>query len=284
MKRLAVLAAACVLAAPVYAANVATVNGQALTQDQLDQFVKLLVSKGAQDSPELRAQVKEEMISRMVAVQAAEKAGIENQPEVKQEVAIAQQNILVRALMADYLKQHPITDAQVQAEYDKIKQQQSGRQEYKVRHILVKDEKAADKITADIKAKKISFSAAAKKDSIDPGSGKNGGELGWGPASNYVPEFAKAVEGLKKGQMTEKPVHTQFGWHIIQVEDSRPIKFPDLAEVKTQIEQMLHQQALAQYQESLMSAATIKDTSAQATPDKAAPDKAAADKSPAKSK
>lgn len=258
MKRLAVFAAACVLAAPVYAANVATVNGQPLTQDQLDQFVKLLVSKGAQDSPELRAQVKEEMISRMVAVQAAKKAGIDNEPEIKQEVDIARQNILVRALMADYLKKHPITDAQVQAEYDKIKQEQAGRKEYKVRHILVKDEKTADQLTADIKSKKISFAAAAKKDSIDPGSGKNGGELGWGPASNYVPEFAKAVESLKKGQMTDKPVHTQFGWHIIQVEDSRPVKFPDLADVKTQIEQMLHQQALAKYQESLMNAAAIK--------------------------
>lgn len=274
MKRLAVFAAACVIAAPVFAANVATVNGQPLTQDQFDQFVKLLVSKGAQDSPELRAQVKEEMISRMVAVQAAKKAGIENDPEIKQEMAIAQQNILVRALMADYLKKHPITDAQVQAEYDKIKQEQAGRKEYKVRHILVKDEKTADKITADIKAKKITFANAAKKDSIDPGSGKNGGELGWGPASNYVPAFAKAVEGLKKGQMTDKPVHTQFGWHIIQVEDSRPVKFPDLADVKTQIEQMLHQQALAKYQEGLISAATIKDDS-----DKAAAPKAATDTS-----
>jgi len=258
MKRFAVFIAACVLAAPVYAKNIATVNGQPLTQEKLDQFVALLVSKGAQDTPELRAQVKDEMISRMVAVQAAEKAGIADKPEIKQEMSIARQNILVRALMAGYLEKHPVTDAQVQAEYDKIKQEQAGRKEYKVRHILVKDEKTADDLTAQIKSKKITFSAAAKKDSIDPGSGKNGGELGWGPASNYVPEFAQAVEHLKKGQMTDKPVHTQFGWHIIEVEDTRPIAFPELKDVKGQIEQMLHKEALSKYQESLMSAAKIK--------------------------
>ena len=282
MKRLAVLAAACALAAPVYAANIAVVNGQPITQEKLDQFVSLLVSKGAQDTPELRAQVKEEMISRLVAVQAAKKAGIENRPDIKQEVDIARQNILVRTLLADYLKKHPITDAQVQAEYDKIKQEQSGRKEYKVRHILVKDEKTADQLTAEIKAKKITFADAAKKDSIDPGSGKSGGDLGWGPASNYVPEFAKAVENLKNGQMTDKPVHTQFGWHIIQVEDSRPIKFPDLADVKPQIEQMLHQQALAKYQESLMTAATITNSGGAAAGKPAAGTKAAGGKAAGK--
>src|SRR3546814_9546750 len=126
---------------------------------------------------------------------------------------------MMRALMADYLAKHPVTDAQVQAEYDKSKEEQAGRKEYKVHHILVKDEKTADDLTAKIESKKLSFADAAKKDSIDAGSGKNGGELGWGPASNYVPEFAKAVESLKKGQMTTEPVHTPFGWHIIRLEE-----------------------------------------------------------------
>src|SRR3546814_1305881 len=98
----------------------------------------------------------------------------------------------------------------------------------------------------------------SNKDSIDACSCKNGGGLSGGPASNYVPEFAKAVESLKKGQMTTEPVHTQFGWHIIQVEDTRPVKFPELADVKPQIEQMLHKETLSKYQQSLMEAATIK--------------------------
>ncbi|MFW7344007.1 peptidylprolyl isomerase [Pollutimonas sp. H1-120] len=258
MKRLAVFAAACVIALPVYAQTVATVNGQSISQEKLDQFVALLIAQGAQDTPELRTQVKQEMVNRLVAVQAAEKAGIDKQADVKQEIELARQSILVRALMADHLKKNPVTDAKIQAEYDQIKKEQAGKQEYKLRHILVKDQKAAEDLTASIKAKKVTFEAAAKKDSLDPGSGKNGGELGWGPATNYVPEFAEAVQKLKKGQMTDKPVQTQFGWHIIQVEDTRDVKFPDLAEVKPQIEEMMRQQQLAEFQQKLIKDAKIK--------------------------
>ncbi len=258
MKRIAVLAAACVIAVPAFAQNIATVNGQAITQKSLDQFVALMVKQGTKDTPELRAQVKQEMINRAVAIQAAEKAGIDKQADIKQEIDLSRQSILVRALMADYLAKHPVTDASVQSEYDKIKNEQAGRKEYKLRHILVKDEKTAIDLTAKIKSKKISFSTAAKQKSIDPGSGKNGGELGWAPATNYVLEFAKAVESLKKGQMTDKPVQTQFGWHIIQVEDTRPVKFPELKDVKPQIEQMLRQQTLASYQQELLKSAVIK--------------------------
>jgi peptidyl-prolyl cis-trans isomerase C len=258
MKRLAVFAAACVIALPVYAQTIATVNGQSISQEKLDQFVALLISQGAQDTPELRTQVKQEMVNRLVAVQAAEKAGIDKQADVKQEIELARQGILVRALMADYLKKNPVTDAKIQAEYDQIKKEQAGKQEYKLRHILVKEQKAAEDLTASIKAKKVTFEAAAKKDSLDPGSGKNGGELGWGPATNYVPEFAEAVQKLKKGQMTDKPVQTQFGWHIIQVEDTRDVKFPELAEVKPQIEEMMRQQQLAEFQQKLIKDAKIK--------------------------
>lgn len=258
MKRIAVFAAACAIALPVYAQTIASVNGKAITQEKLDQFVSLLVSQGAQDSPELRTQVKQEMVNRLVAVQAAEKAGIDKQTSVQQEVELARQGILVRALMADFLKKNPITDAQVQSEYDKIKKEQTGKKEYKLRHILVEDEKAATDLTASIKSKKVTFDAAAKKNSKDPGSGKNGGDLGWGPSSNYVPEFAQAAESLKKGEMTAKPVKTQFGWHIIRMEDSRDIKFPEFAEVKPQIEEMLRQQQLAEYQQGLIKNAIIK--------------------------
>lgn len=258
MKRLAVLAAACAIAIPAYAQTVATVNGKAITQDKLDQFVALLVQQGAQDTPELRTQVKQEMVNRLVAVQAAEKAGIDKQADVKQEIELARQGILVRALMADQLKKNPVTDAKIQAEYDKIKGLQAGKQEYKVRHILVEDQKAAEDLTAAIKSKKTTFEDAAKKDSIDPGSGKNGGDLGWAPSSNYVPEFAQAVEKLKKGEMTDAPVQSQFGWHIIQVDDARDVKFPELAEVKPQIEEMMRQQQLAEFQDELMKNADIK--------------------------
>jgi peptidyl-prolyl cis-trans isomerase C len=262
MKRIAAVVLACAMTLPVYAKDLVTVNGQGITQDQYDQFVALLISQGAQDSPQLRAQVKQEMINRLVAVQAAEKAGLQNDPAVKQETRIAEQSILVRALMAKYLKDHPVSDADLQKEYDTLKAQQADRKEYKLRHILVKDEAQAKAIIKAIKSKKTTFEAAAKKDSIDTGSGKNGGELGWGPATNYVPEFAKAVEGMKKGELSATPVQTQFGWHVIQMEDERPVAFPTFEESKSQLEEMMRQQSLADYQKGLMKDAKIVDNTA----------------------
>ncbi len=147
----------------------------------------------------------------------------------------------------------------MEAEYEKIKATQADRKEYKVRHILVKEQKEAEDLLGQIKGKKLTFEDAASKHSIDPGSGKNGGDLGWGPASNYVPEFAKAVEELKKGAMSDAPVQTQFGWHIIRVEDERPVEFPALADVKPQLEEMMRQQQVADFQQKLVKEATIKE-------------------------
>ncbi|AOB32173.1 peptidylprolyl isomerase [Bordetella sp. H567] len=258
MKRFILLVAACVIAAPAFAQNVATVNGKPITQKSLDQFVKLLVSQGATDSPQLRDQVKQEMINRQVFVQAAEKAGVAKQADVQTEVELARQGILVRALMADYLQKHPVTDKQVQDEYNEVKQQQAGKLEYKVRHILVPDEKTANDLLAQIKSGKLKFDDAAKKESKDPGSAQNGGDLGWAPATNYVPPFAQAVTSLKKGELAEKPVQTQYGWHIIEVEDTRPVEFPPLDQVRPQLEEMLRQQLLADYQKSLREQAKVQ--------------------------
>src|SRR5690606_29447310 len=259
MKRIAAVALACSLTLPVWAKDIATVNGQGISQDKFNQFVSMLISQGAQDTPQLRDQVKQEMINRLVAVQAAEKAGLKKDPAVQQETELASQSILVRALMAKYLKDNPISEADLKKEYDTIKAEQASRQEYKLRHILVKEESKAKDLIKAIKAKKTSFEAAAKKDSIDTGSGKNGGELGWGPTSNYVPEFAQAVEGMKKGELSAQPVQTQFGWHVIQVEDVRPIAFPSFEEARPQLEEMMRQQALSDYQKRLMKDAKIVD-------------------------
>lgn len=258
MKRLAVIAAACVIAAPAYAQTIATVNGQEITQKSLDNFVTLLVSQGAQDNEELRTQVRQEMIHRLVAVQAAEKAGIDKKEAIQQEIELARQGILVRALMAEHLEKNPVTDAEVQSTYDELKEEQSKQLEYKVSHILVEEREQADALIASISSGKTSFEDAAKQDSIDPGSGSRGGDLGWSPSSNYVPEFAAAVEALDKGAMTDEPVQSQFGWHIIKVEDSRATSFPELDAVRTQIEEMLRQQQLASFQDELMENATIK--------------------------
>ncbi|MCQ9616912.1 peptidylprolyl isomerase [Paenalcaligenes niemegkensis] len=258
MKRFAALALTCALAVPVYAQNIATVNGKAITEKQLDEFVALLIEQGANDSPQLREQVKQELIGRQVVVQAAEKAGLEKRADVKQEIELARQGILVRTLMSDYLKKNPVSDADVTAEYETLKKQEAGKQEYKVRHVLVEDEQEAKKLLADIKAKKVTFDEAAKKHSIDTGSGQRGGDLGWASSDNYVPSFSQAVQALKKGELSPNPVESEFGWHIIQVDDSRALQFPELSEVKPQIEDMMRQTKLNEYQESLFKAADIK--------------------------
>src|SRR3546814_387776 len=151
------------------------------------------------------------MINRQICVQASEKDGVAKQADVQTEIELARQGILGRALMADYLQKHPVTDQQIQAEYDKAKQQQAGQMEYKVRHILVEDEKTANDLLAQIKSNKSKFADLAKKNSKDPGSAAKGGDLGWAAPTNYVKPFADTVSGLKKGELADKPVQTQFG-------------------------------------------------------------------------
>lgn len=257
MKRFALLIAAATIAAPIYAQNIATVNGQAITQQAYDQFIKLLGTQGAPDTPQLREQVKEEMINRLIMVQAAEKAGVTKQPDVQTELELARQGILVRALMSDYLEKNPVTEDKVKAEYEKIKKEQGEVLEYNVRHILVEDEATANDLQKQLKDKSAKFEDLAKAQSKDPGSAAQGGSLGWASADNYVAPFAEAVKNTPKGQMTDKPVQTQFGWHVIEVVDARPIAFPPFEEVRTQLEEMMRQQALVQYQQKLRSEAKI---------------------------
>ncbi|NRF50441.1 peptidylprolyl isomerase [Pseudomonas stutzeri] len=240
------------------AKNVAPAKGKAISKQSPDQFVKLLVGQGATDTPQLREQVKQEMINRQIFVQAAEKDGVAKQADVQTEIELARQGILVRALMADYLAKHPVTDQQVQAEYDKAKQQQAGQMEYKVRHILVEDEKTANDLLAQIKGNKSKFADLAKKNSKDPGSAAKGGDLGWASPTNYVKPFADTVSSLKKGQLADKPVQTQFGCHTTEAEDTRPVEFPPLDQVRPQLEEMLRQQTLTAYQKELREKATIK--------------------------
>ncbi len=258
MKRIVMLVAALAVAAPIYAQNVATVNGKAITQKSMDQFVQLLITQGATDSPQLREQVKQELINRQVMVQAAEKAGISKDPAVATELELARQGILVRALMSDYLKKNPVTDAVIKAEYEKVKKQQAGMVEYQVRHILVEDEAKANDLQTQLKNKSAKFEDLAKKNSKDPGSAEKGGDLGWAPATNYVEPFAKAVAATPKGQLADKPVQSQFGWHVIEVVDSRPVEFPPFEQVRPQLEEMMRQQELASYQAQLREKAKIQ--------------------------
>jgi peptidyl-prolyl cis-trans isomerase C len=169
---------------------------------------------------------------------------------------LARQTILIRELFADYQKTNPVTDAEIKAEYDKFAAANGGK-EYKARHILVEKEEDAKKIIGDLK-KGQKFEDIAKKQSKDPGSGANGGDLDWATPSSYVPEFAEAMIKLKKGETTQVPVKSQFGWHVIRVDDLREAQLPKFEDVKPQIAQQLQQQKLAQFQENLRKSAKIE--------------------------
>ena len=254
---LTALAAATIgLALPVAAQNVAIVNGKPVPKERVDMLQAQLTKAGRPVSPEMQGQLKDEVITREIFMQEAQKRGLDGSDDFKSQMELARQTILIRELFADYQKQNPVTDAEVKAEYDKFAAANSGK-EYKARHILVEKEDEAKKIIADLK-KGSKFEDLAKKMSKDPGSGKNGGDLDWANPSSYVPEFAEAMIKLKKGETTPAPVKSQFGWHVIRVDDIREAQLPKLEEVKPQITQQLQQQKLAQFQESLRKAAKVE--------------------------
>ena len=243
--------------APVMAQNAATVNGTAIPSSRVDEMVKQITSQqnGPQDSPELRSKVKEELITREILIQQADKLALAKTADVKAQLEIARQSILIRALVADFVKKNPVSDAEVAAEYARIKAQ-AGDKEYHVRHILVATEDEGKAIIAKLKAG-ASFEELAKQ-SKDTGSANNGGDLDWATPAAFVKPFSDAMVTLQKGQMTESPVQSQYGFHIIKVDDIRPAKIPALDDVKKQIVDALEQKKLQAFQEELRKKAVIK--------------------------
>ncbi|HEY0269134.1 MAG TPA: peptidyl-prolyl cis-trans isomerase [Methyloradius sp.] len=242
-------------ALPVFAQNLAVVNGKAIPSARADAMVKQMVAQGQPDSPQLRDAIKQELINREILMQEAEKEGLANTPEVKTQLEQARQLVLMRTLMGNYIKKNPVTDADIQAEYNKFKAQ-AGDKEYHVRHILVEKEDEAKAIIAKLKAGS-KFEDLAKQ-SKDTGSAANGGDLDWATPASFVKPFADAMVALKKGEITETPVHTQFGYHVIQLQDVRPAKVPTLDEVKPQITEALQQQKLQAYQQELRQKSKIQ--------------------------
>ncbi|SEI45504.1 peptidylprolyl isomerase [Paraburkholderia diazotrophica] len=250
-----VLLAACA-AAPAFAQNIAVVNGTPIPKSRADALIQQLVQQGQQDSPKLQQAVREELVNREILMQEAVREGIPSKPEVKAQVAVAQQTVVLRALIENYLKHNQPSDAEVKAKYDELVKQIGGK-EYHLHHILVENEQQAKDLIAKIKGG-ASFEDLAKQFSKDPGSGKNGGDLDWSDPKAYVPEFADAAQKLQKGQMTDTPVHTQFGWHIIRVDDVRETPPPPFEQVKKQIMQQMQQEKLQAFEEDLRSKAKIQ--------------------------
>ncbi|GLS12969.1 MULTISPECIES: peptidylprolyl isomerase [Hydrogenophaga] len=253
----ALTAAALICVAPWAAAqNVAIVNGKPVPSARVDALVQQIEASGQPVTDELRERVKEEAILREIFMQEAQKRGVAATAEYKTQMELARQTILIRTLFADWQKKNPVTDADIQAEYDKFAAANSGK-EYRARHILVEKEDEAKALIAAIKGG-AKFEDLAKQKSKDPGSGANGGDLDWANAASYVTEFSEAMVKLDKGQMTEAPVKSQFGWHVIRVDDVRQAQLPKLEEVKAEIAQQLSQQKMAEFQRNLREKAKVQ--------------------------
>ena len=243
-------------ASGVFAQNVAIVNGKAVPKTRVDALAQQLARTGRPVTPEMQSQIKEEVIAREVFMQEAEKRGLSGSDDFKTQMELARQAILIRELFADFQKKNPVTDADLKGEYDKFVAANGGK-EYKARHILVEKEDEAKAIIASLK-KGGKFEDIANKSSKDPGSGANGGDLDWANPSSYVPEFAEAITKLNKGQMTDAPVKTQFGYHIIRIDDIRTAKLPPFEELKPQIAQQMQQQKLTAFQQGLREKAKVE--------------------------
>ncbi len=262
-RRIAVVLAGLIAAAPAFAqaqgaaasGKMPTVNGVAIPKSRVDAIVKAQEARGVPDSPDLRNAVTDQLITTEVIAQEATRKGLAKTPEVQSQLDLARQQILVNAYRNDFVKNNPISEAALKAEYEKIKSQ-VGDKEYKLRHILVETEDQAKAIIANLK-KGQKFEDLAKQ-SKDPGSKDHGGDLGWATPNNYVKPFSEAMVKLEKGKYTEAPVKTDFGYHVIMLEDTRELKMPALEDVKGQIAQGLQQKLIEQHIAELRSKANVE--------------------------
>ena len=231
------------------AAKADTAKGKDLyPQGYYDFMIKQRLAQGQPDSPELRAAVRDELNTRELLVREAKKQGVDKNPTVKTEMDLAGQTVIVRTYMAEYLKTHPVSDEALRKEYDTIKSQ-IGDKEYKVRHILVENEADAKEIIVALQ-KGEKFEKLAER-SKDTGSKVNGGDLDWNAPANFVKPFSDAMIALPKGKFTTTPVQTQFGWHVIEVDDIREAKVPPFDDVKTQLAQRMQGQVVDAYLKDL---------------------------------
>jgi len=216
---------------------VATVNGVQIPRQRLDLVVRQQTARGATDSEKVRAQVREALINNELLIQEANRSGIARKTEVQQQIDLTRQEVIANAMVGEYLRTRPVSEAEIQKEYDRAKAQ-TGDKEYKARHVLVATEEDARSVLAELK-KGGKFDDIAQKRSLDEGTRPRGGDLDWNVPSNFDKAFADAMVKLEKGKMTEAPVRSRFGFHVIQLDDVRAVNFPPLAQVKPQIQQRL---------------------------------------------
>ena len=215
----------------------ATVNGVQIPRNRLDIVLRQQTARGAQDNEQLRTQLREALINNELLIQEANRSGIAKKTEVQQQIDLVRQEVIANAVVAEHIRANPISDSDVQKEYERAKAQ-TGDREYKARHILVATEDDARSVLADLK-KGAKFDDVAQKRSLDEGTRPKGGDLDWNVPTNFDKAFADAMVKLEKGKMTDAPVRSRFGFHIIVLDDVRPVSFPPLSQVSQQIQQRL---------------------------------------------
>lgn len=234
---------------------VAVVNGKPISQSRVDIIVNERTAQGQPNSPEAKAAIRDNLIATEILAQEAVRSGIDRRPDVATQMEMAKQTALIRAYLQDYVKTHPITEADMKAEFDRIKAQM-GDKEYKVRHILVATEAEAKDIIAQLN-KGVKFEKLAAK-SMDPGSKAKGGSLDWITRANVVKPFGDALAALQKGKITQTPVKSDFGWHVIKLEDTRPVPVPPFEQVKPNLTQRMQSQQIEKLVADLRAKAKIE--------------------------
>ena len=268
-------------AAPAKDAVAATVNGAPISERLVQSMLKQRSDLGREANAEARNAFIDRLAMQLVVSQEAVKKGLDKTPEVSDQVELIKQSVLVDAFVKDYFKNNPISDAALKAEYEKLKSQSVGT-EYKARHILVEKEGEAKDIIAKLNKNPKAFEALAKEKSKDSASKVNGGDLGWFDPRGMIPEFSAAVAKLAKGKFTEEPVKSQFGYHVILLEDTRPKEFQPLEQIKTQLTQQLQEQNLKKLFDEMKAKAKIEITKAPAAAPAATPE-TKSEKKPAES-
>lgn len=245
------------IALPAVAAeSAATVNGKAIPESRLDFLVKEQTEHGLKDSPQLRDAIRNTMINRELVRQQAVKLGLDKRRDVRIQMDLAREQVLVNAYIDDILKKNPPSTASLRRDYDRFKQAMGDR-EYHVHQILVKSESEATSLIAQLK-KGASFEKLADKESLDPASRTHGGDLGWQPIGRFVKPFADAIEKMKKGEVADKPVHSPFGWHVIRLDGERPYHAPSFEKMRPALEHEAQQQQINKAMADLREKAKIK--------------------------
>lgn len=259
-KAFASLAVVAACTSPVHAqsksaASLVNVNGVSIPESMMDQNVRLNVAQGVKDSPELRQALKEELINREVLAQESIKKKLDKTPEAQEQFALLRQTFLIELLLSDYLKNNPVTDAEIKADYDRQVTAMASAQQYRLSLIVVKTEDEAKDVLARLN-KGESFTKLAADKSIDP-SKKEGGDVGWVLPSQILPAISNVMVNLRKGGLSAAPIQTPVGWNLIKMEDTRPFKAPSLEESKDNVRQMLMQQKRLAYVKKLRDAAKV---------------------------